>query len=221
MLYALLVEGSGPAGLGLQARRFHRQGSSGYRRRRHARVRRRLGPAAPVLPLALLYHSDLQRGQSIVPVNYALDHRPRWPATIRTSILPMPRMLREARARPARSQSATDGAGLVVRRREHVGGLAANDKYPTGLLASGDVGRADRSQRRRPGVRGPFHPLSEPLRPPPAAPAISGIAAATSLPRAFYSKFLILSGGHDQLAGRLPLRGLRHRSATPHDTRHI
>ena len=35
------------------ARRLHRPGGEGHRRRRPARVRRRLGPAAPVLPLAV------------------------------------------------------------------------------------------------------------------------------------------------------------------------
>ena len=52
MLYAILVEGSGAARLGVQSRRLHRQRGERHRRRRPARVRGRLGPAAPVLPLA-------------------------------------------------------------------------------------------------------------------------------------------------------------------------
>ena len=52
MLYAILVEGQGPLGIDLQPRRLHRPGGPGHRRRRPARVRRRLGRAAPVLPLA-------------------------------------------------------------------------------------------------------------------------------------------------------------------------
>ena len=46
----------------LQPRRLHRQGGPGHRRRRPARVRRRLGRAAPVLPLADLPRRPIANG---------------------------------------------------------------------------------------------------------------------------------------------------------------
>ena len=84
-----------------------------------------------------------------------------------------------------------------------VGGLAANDSYPASLTptvyvptgASGGVQAFEYL----------FHPLGEPMPAPTAKSGNPGTFwdRGTAFParRAFYSKFLILSGGPDTLPG--------------------
>ena len=67
--------GPGAAGLGLQPRRLHRQGGAGHRPRRPARVRRRLGPAAPVLPLAASSTIPEDMGARALTAVWFVDNR--------------------------------------------------------------------------------------------------------------------------------------------------
>ena len=101
MLYAILVEGQGPLGSVFSRRRFHRPRGPRHRRRRAPRIRRRLGRAAPVLPLADPLPLRLAEGLTPrPPTRRALYGRHRTP-----------------RAESARPEPAARRPGLVVELR--------------------------------------------------------------------------------------------------------
>ena len=111
MLYAILVEGVGPLGSVFSRDDFSDR-RSGHRRRRAARVRGRLGPAAPVLPLAALvpHRHPARAGDRLLGLHADTSR-----CVGRRALQPALSLgLRGPRAGPAGPQPAAHGAGLVV-----------------------------------------------------------------------------------------------------------
>ena len=105
MLYAILVEGQGPLGSVFSADDFTDREVARHRRRRPARVHRRLGRAPPVLSLA--------DPLPLRPPEGPVHRRPR-----RGESRPLSRRPRDPRAGPARPEPAARRPDLVVEHLE-------------------------------------------------------------------------------------------------------
>ena len=189
MLYALLVEGSGPLGSV-----FSRDDFTGRE------VQDTDGDGMPEFVDAwnqpiqffrwpVYYHSDLQRGQNIVPAGTAVQT---W-----NLIAPYTTMLEQREQDPldpnqqlmAPAWWATTGNG----------GIATNNSFPTALVPFATAKPTNASFGVQ-AFEALFHPLTEPLVSTGGATDWDRGATYPSR-RAFYSKFLILSGGPDQAPG--------------------
>ena len=175
--------GAGAARQRLQPRRLHRQGGPGHRRRRPPRVRRRLGRAAPVLPLADLLPVRHAEGRGSSTSRSPPPGNLQCRATIRASRTRSTRTRRSSTRRGGRARS-------TARRRSR----------PSSRPAS--------AARRSPS-RHFFHTLIDPN----ANPGLGDSRAAGQVwdrgphranffaRREFYSRFLIVSGGPDKTPG--------------------
>ena len=183
MLYAILVEGRGPLGSV-----FSRDDFTDREVRtptgRPARIRRRLGPAAPVLPLAAAL--------SLGPPERAADraeHRVPGHLDVQPSLC---ERHPAARAGPARPQSATDGAGW----------WSSNYNIRSLLRSTARRARlrsAPATGSRRSNLLPPAHRALSIHN--PGGPTFWDRGTTYNGRRAFYSKFLILSGGQDLQLG--------------------
>ena len=205
MLYALLVEGSGPLGSVFKREDFtdkEVQDTDGDGMPEFVDA---WGQPLQFFRWPVFYHSDLQRGQNIIP----------------DTTTPGKYDLEPPYYDPANAGNATF-AGMVQQREQDpldpnqqlmspawwantgVGGLAANDSYPSTLMATAAV--------VPPGASGGvqafealFHPLTEPYPYPTTTTGNPGTfwdrGSTFTTRRAFYSKFLILSGGPDTIPG--------------------
>ena len=170
---ALCPPGRGPrpAGQRLRGQRLPQHRGQGHRQRRRARVRRRLGRADPVLPLARrLPVGLLQKGDAPL------------------------RPVRDAAAELARSQRAARHDRLVVRQ---LGNSPSRCSAKNGIVQNTFGPLADPNWTTRASCRSP--------RP--------GTGRGVRARRAYFTKFLIVSGGPDRQVGipRLTDSAIRRR----------
>ena len=169
-----------------------------------ARVRGCVGPAAAVLPVAgaLSLGPSARAGDPSGPEGreHSWDLLPPYQSVnSATSGAPTRRCgVSGAGTRHARPQSATDGPAVVVsdRCRRAVGGQQQ-------FAVRRDVGRRPASVGASGGVQAFeyfFHRLTEPISPGSGA-VLFWDRGGSFARRAFYSKFLILSGGRDKQPG--------------------
>jgi prepilin-type N-terminal cleavage/methylation domain-containing protein len=189
MLYALVVEGSGPLGSVFSRDDFTDR-----------EVRDTDGDGMPEFvdawgqPLQffrwpVFYHSDVQRGVNIQPDT---SQSQTWDI-----LQPYLSMIEQ------REQDPIDPNQLLVApawwSNAGAGGLAANDSYPSALVANTTAAPTNASVGVQ-AFEALFHPLTEPLQ--SAGGAFDWDRGATyPSRRAFYYKFLILSSGPDQTPG--------------------
>ncbi len=199
MLYAILVEGSGPFGSVFSRDEFtdkEVQDTDGDGLPEFVDA---WGQPLQFFRWPLLYHSDLQRGQEIAPTTGTAQS---W------SLNPPYKIVYEER-----EQDPLDVNGLLMAPGwwsqtgvVTIGGnTSANDNYslitPVGPAGSAAVGASGGVQA----FEFFFHRLTEPYpNPSPTTGAEAGLfwdRGGFPYRRAFYSKFLVLSGGPDLVPG--------------------
>ncbi|MFI5460506.1 MAG: prepilin-type N-terminal cleavage/methylation domain-containing protein [Isosphaerales bacterium] len=194
MLYAILVEGQGPFGSVFSRDEFTDK-----------EVRDTDGDGLPEFvdawgqPLQffrwpVLYHSDLQRGQNIVPT----------PGVAQSWSLPPPYQI----VYQEREQDPLDVSRQLVApgwwwQKGVSGQFAANDNFSLAPFNNNNqpaysIGASAGAQA----FELFFHRLTEPLNPNPfLTTGVLWDRGGFPFRRAFYSKFLVLSGGQDQVPG--------------------
>jgi prepilin-type N-terminal cleavage/methylation domain-containing protein len=203
VLYALLVEGSGPLGSVFKREDFtdkEVQDTDGDGMPEFVDA---WGQPLQFFRWPLLYHSDLQRGQAIVP-DVSASTAGQWTlkapyyydstATAMSGMLQM----REQDPLDPNQQLMAPGWWSTV----GTGGLAANNNPQTALAVTGAPPVSTGVSQSVRTFQALFHRLTEPLS---GADGSTGNFwdRGTTYPfrRAFYSKFLILSAGPDTLPG--------------------
>jgi len=191
MLYAILVEGQGPFGSVFSRDEFTDK-----------EVRDTDGDGLPEFvdawgqPLQffrwpVLYHSDLQRGQKIVPdtVN---------PQT--WDLVPPYQIVYQEREQDPLDVSRQLVAPGWWSRTGVLGQFAANDSFSLPPFNSGPAYSIGASGGAR-AFELLFHRLTEPYPSPNPTTGLFWDRGGFQYRRAFYSKFLVLSGGPDQVPG--------------------
>jgi len=191
MLYALLVEGSGPWGAAFNRDEFSDK-----------EVQDTDGDGLPEFvdgwgqPLQffrwpILYHSDFQRGQTI-----AATAGQAW--TLNYPYIG-PLDTREQDTLDLNQQLTAPGWWSSL----GVGGLAANNSYPAFTPAGPPLPANANASIAVQTFGAFFHRLTEPMQVPPPAPLTSGVLwdRGGNYRRAYYTKFLILSAGYDGAPG--------------------
>jgi prepilin-type N-terminal cleavage/methylation domain-containing protein len=197
VLYALLVEGSGPLGSVFQRDDFSDKEVQDTDKDGMPEFVDAWGQPLQFFRWPLLYHSDLQRGQNVGPVNT----RATGTSVAGESYLNPPYVSmfdqREQDTLDPNQQLVAPGWWSTV----GTGGLAANNNTPGALsiavappIPSGVSTSVQTFQAL-------FHRLTEPMSSATGSTGFYWDRGGYSFRRAFYSKFLILSAGQDTLPG--------------------
>jgi hypothetical protein len=185
MLYALLVAGSGPWGAAFSADEFSDKEVQDTDGDGLPEFVDAWGQPLQFFRWPILYHSDYQRGQTI----------PASAGQAWTLAYPYAGLLdtREQETLDLNQQLMGPGWWSTT----GVGGLAANNSYPTFTPAGPPLPGNSNASPAVQTFGAFFHRLTEPMPVPPPAPLTSGVLwdRGGSYRRAFYSKFLILSAG--------------------------
>jgi prepilin-type N-terminal cleavage/methylation domain-containing protein len=203
MLYAILVEGSGPWGSVFSRDEFTDKEVQDTDKDGLPEFVDAWGQPLQFFRWPIFYHSDLQRGQLILPDPNNIQQQDLMPPYY-DPINPSTGVFRERETDPidlnrqlvAPGWWSQLGAGGV---------LAANSSYPNALVPAFAGGAMPTPAQASGGVtafQSFFHSLSEPYPGPSGATGQFWDRGGTyPTRRAFYNKFLILSSGQDQLPG--------------------
>ena len=209
MLYALLVGGTGPLGSVYSPDDFTDREVQDTDGDGMPEFIDAWGQPLQFFRWPVLYHSDLQRGQLILPDANTAGQYDLWPPytdpTFPTNTTYGMFQEREQDPLDVNQQLVAPGWWSSV----GTGGIAANSGFPSALVPYA-TSAAPHASLGVQAFQALFHTLCEPC--PSLSPPGQGAywdRGGNYGYRAVYSKFLILSGGQDQAPGRLPLFGCR------------